>query len=178
VLTAFLVVHLGIAALATRPATFESIAARLHTWINFLPALPFVLLGLLAAESASGMRVLLRGRPAMRRDESPLRLFAQRWTGAVVLVFLVVHLGMALLRGSGNIPAAAGAALFAGSPALVVFYAVCVVAIAWHAGHGMWTGASVWGFRDKRQALWRAVAVVTGLLLALLGFTALRALSA
>jgi len=177
-LTVFLVMHLGIAALAVRPSTFESIATRLHAWINFLPALPFVLLGLLAAESASGTRVLLRGKPAMRRDESPWRLFAQRWSGAVVLVFLVVHLGMALLRGPANSPAAAGAALFAGSSALVGFYAICVVAIAWHAGHGMWTGASVWGFRDKRPALWRAVAVITGLLLAVLGFTALCALSA
>lgn len=177
-LTIFLVMHLGIAVLSTRPSTFESIATRLHAWTSFLPALPFVLLGLLAVESASGIRVLLRGKPAMRRDESPWRLFAQRWTGAVVLVFLVVHTGMALLRGPGNTPAAAGAALFAGSSVLVGFYAFCVVAIAWHAGHGMWTGASIWGFRDKRPAFWWAVAVITGLLLAILGFTALRALSA
>jgi succinate dehydrogenase/fumarate reductase cytochrome b subunit len=174
----FLVFHLGVAALAASPARFEAIATKLHRLGAAVPLLLLTLLVLLAAVAITGVRVFLRGRPAMRRDESPLRLLAQRWTGVLVLGFMAVHIAMALMRGPGNTPASAGATLFAGNSLLVAFYAICLPAIAWHAGHGIWTGASVWGLRESNPAFWRTVAVIIGLLLVLLGSVALRALSA
>jgi succinate dehydrogenase/fumarate reductase cytochrome b subunit len=175
---AFLLLHFAVAALAFSPTSFEAVAARLREWTTQAPLLLFVLLGILAAQVVTGGKLMSPGRHGTRHGENPLRMSVQRWSGMLVLVFLLVHVVMALGRGVGVTPSAARAALFAGNPLLVGFYAISVAGLAWHAGHGVWTGASSWSVREQNPALWRAVAIVTGLVLAALGGVALLALTA
>jgi len=174
----FLLLHLGVAALAFSPTTFEAAAARLRDWSAQAPLLLFALLGVLVVQAVTGGRLMSPGRHGTRHGENPLFMSAQRWSGALVLVFLLVHLLMALGRGVDITPSAARTTLFAGHPWLVGFYGISIVGLAWHAGHGVWTGASSWNVRDRNPALWRAVAIVTGLVLAALGGVALLALTA
>jgi succinate dehydrogenase/fumarate reductase cytochrome b subunit len=172
-LTLFILLHLSLAALAFAPATFEAVATTLRAWTNQAPLLLYDLLGALIAQGVTGARLL----HATRHGESPLRMSAQRWSGVLVLAFVLVHVLMALLRGVGVTPSAARAVLFAGNPLLVAFYTLALAGLAWHAGHGVWTGASSWGLREKNPALCRAVAVATGVILAALGGAAIWALS-
>jgi succinate dehydrogenase/fumarate reductase cytochrome b subunit len=181
-LIAFLAIHFALAALAFSPARFEALSARLHAVAGKTSALSIILLGALVGQGAVGLRLLANSgwglRVSRRRTENHWLLFAQRWSGALVLIFVLVHAVMILVRGAGPSLAEARAALFAGSLLLVVFYGLSIAAIAFHAGYGIWTGSHVWGLREKNPALWRVAALLVGLVLAALGAAALRALSA
>jgi succinate dehydrogenase hydrophobic anchor subunit len=179
-LTFFLFMHLGVAALGLIPARYDAAAMALRHLSEKLPILDAALLILIAAQTAVGIRLLIRSglsyRSSRCKDDGRLRYFFQRWTAVLLLAFLALHLAMfKLLPGQPTFATVSHRFTFGGNPFLTAFYALVIVAIAFHAGNGLWTGASVWGKRDARPRLWLGIAGASGTIIALLGFIALRA---
>jgi succinate dehydrogenase/fumarate reductase cytochrome b subunit len=139
-----------------------------------------LLLLLIGAQTAVGVRLLIRSglgyRSTRCKDDGRFRYFLQRWSALLLLVFIAVHLAMFKLWPGGTTWVAVSRRFtLGGSRLMISFYALVVIGIAFHAGNGLWTGASVWGQRDKCPRLWLAIAGASGALVAVLGFTALRA---
>jgi len=148
-LVLFLVAHLGALSLAPlAPERFERWAAELHG-APWLPPLELGLAALVLLHPLLALGRLLAGAAAVgsvqplrrsRRQDMPLASFAARsqgWSGAVLLLFLVVHL--AQLRwhrpGAGQELPALQAVL--AQPASLLLYGLAGLALALHLLQGV-----------------------------------------
>jgi succinate dehydrogenase hydrophobic anchor subunit len=52
------------------------------------------------------------------------------------------------------------------------FTLLTIAGLSFHAGNGLWTGASVWGVRDRNPRFWLGVATAVGGVITMLGFGA------
>jgi succinate dehydrogenase / fumarate reductase, cytochrome b subunit len=186
-LVAFLLAHLGGVSLALiDPAGFERYAAALHRQ-GWLP----VLEGGLAAAAFTHPLLSLRRVIANRRARGPVAApvrgrrrgtgealaawgaSASPWSGAVLLVFLLVHL--AQLRWHRPLEGQELAAVLAvlASPWSLVLYLLAGVAVALHLVHGNESAHRSLGLLDPANGTWirlggRLVALVLGAGFALL----------
>lgn len=174
----FLLLHLGVASLAWIPMRYHAAAAWLSHLSTQIPFLEIGLLFVVAAQILVGLRLLFRsglGIKASRcKEDDRLRYFLQRWSGLILLLFLVVHL--ALFKLWPSVPSLAAASVrftLGGNSFWIAFTLVAMAALAFHAGNGLWTGASVWGVRERHPSFWLRLAATAGCVIALLGFTAL-----
>jgi len=179
-LTLFVFMHLGVAALGLAPARYDSAALALRRLGDRIPILEAALLVLVAAQAAVGIRLLIRSglsyHSSRCKDDGQLRYFFQRWTAVLLLAFLALHLAMfKLWPGAPSFVTVSHRFTMGGNPFLTAFYALALAGIAFHAGNGLWTGASVWGKREGRPRLWLGIAGASGAMIAFLGFIALRA---
>jgi succinate dehydrogenase/fumarate reductase cytochrome b subunit len=177
-LTAFLFFHLGVAALAFVPARYDAAAHLLRALAGRVPIVEAVLLLLVATQAGVGIRLLarsgLRYDSGRCKDDGKLRYFLQRWSAVAILAFLALHLAMFKLRLVEESFAALSRRFTLGGSALLTgFYVFVLAGVAFHAGNGLWTGASVWGLRENHPFLWRGISISTGALVAILGFFAL-----
>jgi len=179
-LTCFLFLHLGVAALGWVPARYDVAAAALRRLSERIPIVEAALLVLVAAQTAVGICLLIRSglgyRSSRCKDDGQLRYFLQRWSAMLLLGFLALHLVMfKLWPGEPSFTNVSHCFTLGGNPFLIAFYIVALSGIAFHAANGLWTGASVWGKRDGYPRLWLGIAGASGAMIAFLGFAALRA---
>jgi len=180
VLTAFLFLHLGVASLGLAPAHYDAAASMLRRLSEQIPLLETILLLLIATQTGVGIRLLVRsglGYQSRRcKEDGQMRYFLQRWSAMLLLMFIVVHLAMfKLWLGEPTFVTVARHFTLGGNRLLLLFYSLAIAGIAFHAGNGLWTGASVWGVRESHPRLWLGIAGVSGTIIAILGFLALRA---
>ena len=177
-LTVFLLLHLGVASLGWVPARYDAVAARLHYLSDQLPGVEIVLIALILAQSAIGVRLLLRSglgyRSSRCKDDDQARYFFQRWTAVFLLVFILAHLAMfKIWPAELSFTSVSHRFTLGTNPLVVCFYALTLAGLAFHAGNGIWTGASVWGLRAKAPGFWLGLAAASLLVLAALGFIGL-----
>ncbi|MEO8727198.1 MAG: succinate dehydrogenase [Acidobacteriaceae bacterium] len=126
--------------------------------VKFLNSLPFVFLlelfGIwipLAYHAGYGIWIWLRGSPDLKSypETSNWLYSAQRWTGIIVLAYIVQH--VYTLRFSGiHLPTNPGAA-FAKvqeqllNPWMLAFYVIGIVCASWHFGYGIFLFCAKWG---------------------------------
>jgi succinate dehydrogenase / fumarate reductase cytochrome b subunit len=181
-LALFVLLHLLLLTSATAPAHYQRVASGLSSLAAKFHLLETVLLLLIVVQSFIGLRLLLhsglRYRTARCQEDRQLPYFLQRWSGVVILVFLLVHLPMLELRLAGPTLAAAQTAMLIRHPLMTGFYALTIGAVGWHLGNGVWTAASLWGWRQSRPALWLGLSVFFGSTLAIGGGIALCAFAA
>jgi len=180
VLTLFLFLHLGVGALAQVPARYDAAASMLRRLSERIPLLEVALLLIFAVQTIVGIRLLIRSglgyRTSRCKDDGKLRYFLQRWSGMLLLAFLALHLAMfKLWPGEPKFAIVSRRFTVGGNPFVIAFYVLALAGIAFHAGNGLWTGASVWGKRECRPRLWLAIAGASGTTIVFLGFIALRA---
>ena len=179
-LTLFLFLHLGIASLGSVPSRYNAAAAGLRQLSERFPIVEIVLLGLIVAQTLIGVRLLIRSGLSYRskrcKSDGVVRYFIQRLSAVILLAFIVGHLAMFKVWPSVlTFTAVSHRFTLGGNPILIGFYAVALAGIAFHAGNGLWTGASVWGIREKAPAFWLSLALASGLVLGIFGFIGLRA---
>ena len=99
---------------------------------------------------------------------------AQRWTGAITLIYIAYHLydmrfsGVHLMGGGYN--AAFSKVWFDfQSPWMVAFYVIGIVAASWHFSYGVWLFAAKWGITVGENARKRFGYVCLALAVALVG---------
>jgi succinate dehydrogenase/fumarate reductase cytochrome b subunit len=179
-LTFFLFFHLGIAALGWLPNRYNAAAAGLKHFSDRFPVIEAALLLLIAAQTIIGIRLLIRSglryRSSRCKEDGPFRYFLQRWSAAILLVFILAHLAMFKLRSPElSFVSVSRRFTLGGNPFVILFYILALAGIAFHAGNGLWTGASVLGWRDRHPRFWLGMAGAGGAMIALLGFIALLA---
>ena len=180
VLTLFLFMHLGVAALGLSPARYDAAASTLMRLGGRMPVLEAALLLLIGVQTVVGIRLLIRSglgyRSSRCKDDGRLRYFLQRWSALLLLAFLAGHLAMfKLWPGEPSFANVSHRFTLGRNSFLIVFYALALAGIAFHAGNGLWTGASVWGKRDSHPRIWLGIASTSGATIAILGYIALRA---
>ena len=175
-LMGFLLLHLGVASLGWAPARYDAVAARLRHLSEQLPFLEIGLLLAITVQILVGIQLLIRsglGIKASRcKEDDRLRYFLQRWSGLFLLLFLTVHLALFKLWPSAPSFAAASVRFTLGGNGFWIGFTLPITGLAFHAGSGLWTGASVWGVRDRHPRFWLGLAGAAGGLIALLGFGA------
>jgi succinate dehydrogenase / fumarate reductase cytochrome b subunit len=185
---AFLAVHLGIAATAVSPSTFEANANALHAFTERFPAFELIALSIpLLVLLALGIHLLVEAglsptRKRCRRG-GRVRYFLQRSSAVVILAFIAFHvltLSHWGLHGGSYAPSHAFvsvAAALRASPAIEALYFLAIVAVSYHFANGLWTGAIAWGAIESERAkrAWEAVCAVFGAALCTTGLVALYA---
>jgi succinate dehydrogenase / fumarate reductase cytochrome b subunit len=99
---------------------------------------------------------------------------AQRWTGAITLIYMAVHLydmrfsGVHLMGGGYN---AAFSKVWFDFQSMwtVAFYVIGIVAVSWHFAYGVWLFAAKWGITVGENARKRFGYVCLALAVALVG---------
>jgi succinate dehydrogenase / fumarate reductase cytochrome b subunit len=173
----FLLLHLGVGSLGWMPARYNASAAWLRHLSTQIPLLEVGLLLVIVAQILLGLRLLIRsglGIKASRcKEDDRLRYFLQRWSGLILLIFLVVHLALfTLWKGAPSLAATSARFTLGANPFWISFTLLVLAGLAFHAGNGLWTGASVWGVRDRHPRFWLGVATAVGGVITMLGFGA------
>jgi succinate dehydrogenase/fumarate reductase cytochrome b subunit len=184
----FVLIHLGIGALAVRPNLYGSLLASLHRQANHTRVLSvsFVLLPL-AVQIATGVLRILRGGLRGHCQHGPLPSWVQRLSGLVLLGFLAIHLLLAkviapfdtrqaLASAAGAVIAPTG--LVAVDRAVALFAVVALWAVALHVGNGACSAIRfvARGPRIQERAVWRSFCTVLGLVILSAGLCAWTAL--
>jgi len=187
-LAGFVLVHLGLNALAMRPKVYGSMLAGLHERpgrANVL-SLAFVLLPL-AVQITTGLMRIARGGLRGSCQHGPLPSWVQRVSGLVVLGFLGIHLLLAKVIAPFNpahaMASAAGVVIaptgqFAVNCCVALLTVVALWAVALHVGNGV---CSAIRFVISRPAIqgrtaWRSLCAVVGLVVLSAGLCAWTAL--
>jgi succinate dehydrogenase/fumarate reductase cytochrome b subunit len=174
-LCGFVLLHLGLNALAVRPNLYASVLSELHgsrERVNVL-SIVFVLLPL-AAQVATGVTRIARGGLRGRCQHGPLPSWVQRVSGLVLLTFLGIHLilakvvapfdpGRALASAAGVVIAPTGR--FAINCGVALLTVVAIWAVALHIGNGAISAVRFVISRPAAQGrvAWRSFCVVVGL---------------
>jgi succinate dehydrogenase/fumarate reductase cytochrome b subunit len=187
-LCGFVLLHLGVGALAVRPELYASVLSIVHehpAQASVL-SLVFVLLPL-AVQTTTGVIRIGRGGLRGHCQHGPLPSWVQRVTGLVVLGFLGLHLlsakvlapfdaGRALASAAGVAIAPTGQVAI--NCALALLTVVALWAVAFHVGNG---ACSAIRFVISRPAIhertaWRSFCAVVGLVVLTAGLCAWTAL--
>jgi len=176
-LLGFLFLHLGVASLGWVPARYDRASAWLRYLSETLPFLEVLLLMAVALQVLVGVKLLLRaglGYSASRcKEDDRGRYYLQRWSALILLIFVILHVVSFKLWPVGSVLAeATGRFTLGGNPLMIAFSFLAVVALAFHLGNGLWTGASVWGVRELYPRLFLFLALAIGGVIALLGLNA------
>lgn len=187
-LALFVLLHLGLNALAVRPNLYRSLLAGLHgnsDRVNVL-SLVFVLLPLTVQITTGVIRI---GRGGLRGhcQHGPLPSWVQRVSGLVLLGFLGIHLLLAKVIAPFHVERAiisaasivlAPTGRFAINCGVALLTMVALWAVALHVGHGV---CSAIRFVISRPAIrgrvvWRSLCAVVGLVVLSAGLCAWSAL--
>jgi succinate dehydrogenase/fumarate reductase cytochrome b subunit len=185
--TLFLLLHLCIAAMGVDPSFYQ----RTVDWAEHLRRrLPGVELLFVFAPFAAqaGIGLYLLWHEGMKYNVKKcnrggkLRFFLQRVSALVILAFVLFHVatmhrwGGGLFQPQGHAfeSTVLGLGLATSAPMsllLSAFTLLALLATAFHAANGAWSGGIVWKLPGKtiREHLWAALCVWIGLSLALLG---------
>ena len=179
-LIGFLFMHLGVASLGWVPERYDAAASWLRHLSDRMPLLEIGLLLVVAVQILVGIRLLsrsgLRYKSARCKDDGEFRYFLQRWSALLLLLFLVLHVASFKFWPTQPSFAAASARFtLGGNPLLIAFYVLVMASLAFHAGNGIWTGGALQGIRGRHPRLWLGLACTAGIIIALLGFTAVGA---
>lgn len=197
----YLLVHVTVnATVLDSPAMYQQQVDKIHALGMFLPLVEWTFIFLpILFHAAVGWLIISGAVPNLSsyRYGGNVRYTLQRITGILAFFFILAHvlhlhhLGGVLLGGasesvSGYVgrfdpdraASSAGEAIQA-ALWIQIFYAVGVLASAYHFGNGLWTLGITWGLwvtpRSQRGASWLAAAV--GLLVAAAGLSALVGMS-
>ncbi|MDR0533114.1 MAG: hypothetical protein LBH01_04080 [Verrucomicrobiales bacterium] len=178
-LVLFVLLHLSILTLGWSVRDYDSAADWLLTLAEQFKLVEVALLLLIVAQAIVGFHLLqrsgLRYHAEHCREDRVLPYFLQRWSGAVILLFLLVHLPLVEWRLATATFAGARDALLMRQPLMAGFYALTILAVAWHVGNGIWTASALWGWRQSRVWPWLGLSVSAGLAILLAGAVALGA---
>ena len=181
-LAGFMLVHLGLNALAVRPARYASFLAWLYGSPNLTKILSLVLVILpLTAQITTGLLRVVRGGLRGRCRHGPLPPWAQRISGLVILVFLAIHLFLTKVVAPFDfaraVPSASRAVIGSTGPltnqlGLALLTVIALWAVALHVGNGILTALRFVVFRPRmqEQPAVRAICAAVGLVLITAGF--------
>ena len=177
VLGGFLILHLGVNALALWPGKFQSAINRIHSVGPLLPVFEISLAAVLTFHVVVGLRLLRRDKLNFITGEhchgSPVRQWLQRVTAVILLAFILFHVAiMHRWLGARFDPQQAFSSashaiwqFWRGQPAgsfpnllFAQFYLLGIVAAVYHVANGLATGAEVLGWIDTpiaAERLWR-----------------------
>jgi succinate dehydrogenase / fumarate reductase cytochrome b subunit len=186
---AYLVVHLLTnASIVNGPMTFQEQVDRIHSLGVVLPLVEWTFIFLpLMFHAAVGWLIISGAMPntGSYPYASNLRYTAQRVTGIIAFIFIVVHviqlhhLAGAAFKDFGaqfDPEHAASSTAIALKPLWVkIFYAVGMLSCVYHFANGLWTQGITWGLWTSAAAQRRAnwVTIIMGLGLATVGLSAL-----
>jgi succinate dehydrogenase/fumarate reductase cytochrome b subunit len=187
-LCAFVLLHLGLNALAVRPSLYTSVLSGLHgrrDLVNVLSII-FVLLPL-GVQVATGVIRIGRGGLYGRCQHGPLPSWVQRVSGLVLLSFLAIHLILAKLIAPFDprrvLDSAVGVVIaptgrFAINCGVALFAIVAIWAVALHIGNGAISAVRFVISRPATQGrvAWRSLCAAVGLVVLSAGLCAWTAL--
>lgn len=195
---AYLVVHLATnASVLNGPMSFQEQVNRIHSLGLVLPLVEWVFIFIpLFFHAAIGWLIISGALPntASYPYASNLRYTAQRVTGMIAFVFIVIHLIQlhhffgAPFKEVGDVKfgaqfdpehASSSAAIALQPLWIKILYAIGVLATVYHFANGLWSQGITWGIWTSAQAQRRAswVSVVVGLVLSVIGLSALVGMS-
>jgi succinate dehydrogenase / fumarate reductase cytochrome b subunit len=187
---AYMVVHLATnASIINGPMTFQEQVDRIHSLGAVLPLVEWVFIFLpIMFHAFVGWLIISGAMPNTNSYPyaSNIRYTLQRATGIIAFFFILFH--VAQLHSVLGAPfeelggaafdaehAASSAALALQPTWIKVVYAVGMLACVYHLSNGLWTQGITWGIwtsaAAQRRASW--ISVVVGLLLAVIGLSAL-----
>jgi succinate dehydrogenase/fumarate reductase cytochrome b subunit len=158
---AFLAVHLGVAATAVSPSSFQANANVLHAVAERFPALELIALGIpLLVLIALGVHLLAEAglSPTRKRCKrgGRVRYFLQRTSAVVILAFIAFHIATLSrwgLHGGLYDPSRAFASVAAAlraNPAVEALYVLAIVAVSYHFANGRHPRNRLWHSRKRR----------------------------
>jgi succinate dehydrogenase / fumarate reductase cytochrome b subunit len=187
---AYMVVHLATnASIINGPMTFQEQVDRIHALGAVLPLVEWVFIFLpIMFHAFVGWLIISGAMPNTNSYPyaSNIRYTLQRATGIIAFFFILFHvaqlhnvLGAPFkeMGGAAFDPehASSSAALALQPTWIKVVYAVGMLACVYHLANGLWTQGITWGIwtsaAAQRRASW--ISVVVGLLLAVVGLSAL-----
>jgi len=181
-LAGFMLVHLGLNALAVRPARYASLLAWLYGRPDLIKILSLVLVILpLSVQITTGLLRVVRGGLRGRCRHGPLPPWAQRISGLVILVFLAIHLFLTKVVAPFDLarpmPSASHAVIGLTGPltnqlGLALLTVIALWAVGLHVGNGILTALRFVVSRPKmqEQPAVRAICAAVGLVLITAGF--------
>jgi len=187
-LCGFVLLHLGLNALAVSPNLYASLLSELHTQHECVNALSLAfVLPPLAVQVATGLIRIGRGGLRGRCQHGPLPSWVQRLSGLVLLGFLGIHLILAKVVApfdpSRALASAAGVVIaptgrFAVNCCVALLAVIAIWAVALHIGNGAVSAVRFVVSRPAAQgrAAWRSFCAVAGLVVLSAGLCAWTAL--
>lgn len=181
-LAGFVLLHLGINALAMRPTRYSSLLAWLHGRPDLTKILSLIMVSLpLTVQIATGLIRISRGGLRGHCRHGPLPPWAQRLSGLVILLFLTIHLLLAKVVAPFDVaqavPSASRAVIgptgpWASELGLASLTVIALWAAALHVGNGILTALRFVVSRPKiqEQPAVRAICTAIGLVLVTAGF--------
>lgn len=193
---AYLVVHLATnASIINGPMSFQDQVDRIHSLGVVLPLVEWTFIFIpILFHAVVGWMIIAGALPNANSYPYPgnIRYTLQRVTAIIAFAFIVVHvvqlhhtLGAPLARFDGfgaqfdDHHAASSTALALRPLWVKIFYAIGMLSIVYHFANGLWTQGITWGLWVSAAAQRRAnyVSIVVGLLLAVVGLSALVGMS-
>lgn len=204
-LALFVAVHFSIGLTGLKPRNYEGAVGLLHRSLAFLPGAVLLMVFVpMLLQAASGLYLIVKEglRYDVKRCDrgGKLRYFLQRWSGLVMSIFLLLHVGS--MRGwwpsplsrwgvshpqiSASTGAQGGAAFVStvagfhpwNSPAAnsitIAFLLVGIMGTVFHVANGAWSGGVLWKIveSDRGKAWLGYVSLVAALVLGGMGFLA------